>query len=88
MAPKEAAVLKQLSDDTHSSESLYQKLGGVPAVKAVIEEFYGRILADEKLAFFFVSCLDTNDSLWCWQYKKSTQTLIFFTFYSMSFYVR
>ena len=33
--------------------TLYQHLGGEPAVEAVVDEFYDRVLADESLAPFF-----------------------------------
>lgn len=36
-----------------TSPSLYDRLGGPPAVKAAVEEFYKRLLDDESLAFFF-----------------------------------
>jgi hemoglobin len=35
------------------SPTLYQELGGEPAVEAVVDEFYDRVLADESLAPFF-----------------------------------
>lgn len=35
------------------ASALFDRLGGIDAVKAAVEEFYTRILADEKLAFFF-----------------------------------
>lgn len=40
--------------------SLFDRLGGVPAVRAVIEEFYQRVLKDERLAFFFDGALMAN----------------------------
>jgi hemoglobin len=36
-----------------TSKSLFDRLGGVPAVRAVIDEFYKRLLADDRLSFFF-----------------------------------
>lgn len=42
-APKKAVV----------KASLFDRLGGVQAVGAAVEEFYSRILADPKLAYFF-----------------------------------
>ena len=33
--------------------TLFSRLGGVEAVRAVVDEFYGRILADDKLVGFF-----------------------------------
>jgi hemoglobin len=35
------------------SPTLYQELGGEPAVEAVVDEFYDSVLADESLAPFF-----------------------------------
>jgi truncated hemoglobin YjbI len=35
------------------SKSLFDRLGGVPAVRAVIDEFYKCLLDDERLSFFF-----------------------------------
>ena len=36
-----------------TTPSLYERLGGEPAVEAVVEELYRRILADPELAPFF-----------------------------------
>lgn len=36
-----------------TSTCLFQKLGGRPAVEAVVKEFYKRVLADAQLAGFF-----------------------------------
>lgn len=36
------------------ARSLFDRMGGVPAVRAVIEDFYRRILDDERLSFFFL----------------------------------
>lgn len=33
--------------------SLYDRLGGEPAVGAVVNEFYDRVLADERVSHFF-----------------------------------
>lgn len=38
---------------TTPSPSLYERLGGPPAVKAAVDEFYKRLLADDQLAPFF-----------------------------------
>ena len=35
------------------SPSLYERLGGAPAIEAVVDELYRRILADSELAPFF-----------------------------------
>ena len=34
-------------------ESLYQKIGGKPAMDAAIELFYKKVLADERISFYF-----------------------------------
>ena len=36
-----------------SDATLYERLGGEPAVGAVVNEFYDRVLADERVADFF-----------------------------------
>src|SRR5215204_2249180 len=33
--------------------SLYERIGGAPAVKAAVDMFYDRVLADERIAHFF-----------------------------------
>ena len=33
--------------------TLYQKLGGEPAIQAVVDEFYKRVLADNELKHYF-----------------------------------
>jgi hemoglobin len=33
--------------------SLYERIGGAPAVKAAVDIFYGKVLADERIAHFF-----------------------------------
>ena len=35
------------------TRSLYERLGGAPAIEAVVDELYRRILADPELAQFF-----------------------------------
>lgn len=42
-----------MTTTTTTSPSLHERLGGPPAVKAAVEEFYKRLLDDEKLAYFF-----------------------------------
>ena len=37
-----------------SRESIYQRLGGKPAIEAALDEFYSRVLADAQLKGFFV----------------------------------
>ena len=36
-----------------SNETLYDRLGGEPAIGAVVDEFYDRVLADESVAHQF-----------------------------------
>ena len=36
-----------------SDATLYERLGGEPAVGAVVNEFYDRVLADDRVAGFF-----------------------------------
>lgn len=53
---KEGAVTTTTTPAASSSEkqkTLMDKLGGTDAVKVAVEGMYGRILADEQLAFFF-----------------------------------
>lgn len=33
--------------------TLYERIGGAPAVKAAVDIFYGKVLADERIAHFF-----------------------------------
>jgi hemoglobin len=33
--------------------SLYERIGGAPAVKAAVDIFYGKVLADGRIAHFF-----------------------------------
>jgi hemoglobin len=35
-------------------ESHYERVGGQPAIREVVEQFYARVLADEELAPYFV----------------------------------
>ncbi|WP_416838717.1 group I truncated hemoglobin [Haloferax sp. DFSO52] len=35
------------------TQSLYERLGGKDAIKAVVEEFYDRMLSDERVAHYF-----------------------------------
>eukprot|EP01060_Flectonema_neradi_P000127 TRINITY_DN100_c0_g1_i12.p1 TRINITY_DN100_c0_g1~~TRINITY_DN100_c0_g1_i12.p1 ORF type:complete len:138 (+),score=49.22 TRINITY_DN100_c0_g1_i12:170-583(+) len=34
-------------------KSLYERLGGAPAVDAAVDQFYEKVLADERVNFFF-----------------------------------
>ncbi len=38
-----------------SEKSLFEKLGGAPAIDAVVESFYEKVLNDDKLKSFFTS---------------------------------
>lgn len=49
-SPAEPSVIQAKEPKTHS---LAERLGGVPALKLAVEEFYTRILQDPDLAFFF-----------------------------------
>lgn len=35
--------------------SLYQKLGGMPAVNLAVDKFYDKVLADDRIKHFFVN---------------------------------
>jgi hemoglobin len=39
--------------EARSSQTLYERLGGKPVVDSLIDEFYGRVLADPALAPYF-----------------------------------
>jgi hemoglobin len=39
--------------DTDRQDSLYQRLGGMPAIQAVVDDFVGRILADDRVNHYF-----------------------------------
>jgi hemoglobin len=41
------------TDTIDSKPTLFERLGGTEAVRAVVQEFYTRLLADDGLAFFF-----------------------------------
>lgn len=38
-----------------ATKCLYERLGGAVAVKAAVDVFYGRVLADQRIARFFAS---------------------------------
>lgn len=42
--------------------TLYERIGGAPAVKAAVEIFYGKVLADERIAHFFEGVDMANQS--------------------------
>lgn len=47
-------MTESLATDAESTEvTLFEKIGGEPAVEAVVELFYGRVLADPELAGYF-----------------------------------
>jgi hemoglobin len=41
------------ADDVKKPASLYERLGGMPAIQAVVDDFVGRILADERVNRWF-----------------------------------
>lgn len=44
-----------------STQSLYQRLGGKPALEAAVDRFYERVLADPRIAHFFTTVdMDTQ----------------------------
>lgn len=47
------AVSSLPAADSDKPASLYQRLGGMPAIQAVVDDFVGRILADERVNKFF-----------------------------------
>jgi hemoglobin len=42
------------TDTPTTPESHYDRVGGQPAIREVVEQFYARVLADEELAPYFV----------------------------------
>jgi hemoglobin len=42
-----------MSTEIHGTASLYEKLGGAPAVTAAAELFYRKVLGDDRIASFF-----------------------------------
>lgn len=38
-----------------STTTLFEKLGGAPAVDLAVDKFYGKVLADDRLKHFFVN---------------------------------
>lgn len=53
MSQKTKSARKTPAKRRHPSPSLYERLGGAPAIAAVVDEFYRRVLADAELAPFF-----------------------------------
>lgn len=53
--------------------SLYERLGGAPAVEAAVDIFYTKVLADERLKHFFVN----TDMARQRQHQKAFLTLAF-----------
>ena len=39
--------------DSDRQGTLYQRLGGMPAIQAVVDDFVGRILADDRVNHYF-----------------------------------
>jgi hemoglobin len=48
-----ACAISGVAADTDKPASLYDRLGGMPAVRAVVDDFVGRILADERVNKWF-----------------------------------
>ena len=48
--------------DSVKPASLYQRLGGMPAIRAVIDDFVTRILQDEKVAPFFAHAASSPEN--------------------------
>lgn len=48
------------NDDTGTADSLYDQLGGAPAVEAVVTEFLGVVLADDRINWFFANADAAN----------------------------
>lgn len=42
--------------------TLYERIGGTPAVKAAVDIFYGKVLADDRIAHFFEGVDMANQS--------------------------
>jgi hemoglobin len=42
-------TMEQASKSTMSDKSLYERLGGKPAITAVVEDFVGRVAADDRI---------------------------------------
>jgi hemoglobin len=38
-----------------TEDSLYQRIGGKPALEAAVDRFYERVLADDRIAHFFTT---------------------------------
>jgi hemoglobin len=53
--------------------SLYERLGGAPAVEAAVDIFYDRVLADERLKHFFLNIDMARQR----QHQKAFLTLAF-----------
>ncbi len=41
------------AEATHHKKSLYQRLGGKPAITAVVDDFVGNVAADKRINGFF-----------------------------------
>lgn len=50
-----ACAAGPLTADHHMGKSLYQRLGGYDAVAAVVDDFFGRMIADPQLGRFFTA---------------------------------
>jgi hemoglobin len=56
--------------------TLFDRLGGTPAVQAAVKEFYDRMLADSKLAYFFSDSSMVHLKLHQMQFMKVAFTCI------------
>ncbi len=49
-----ATLMKTIAGTGDSSMSIYDSIGGAPAVTKAVDDFYARVLADPRLAPYFV----------------------------------
>ena len=55
------------------TQSLYERLGGAEAVNAAVDIFYRKVLADDRINYFFAN-IDMNKQI---QKQKSFLTMVF-----------
>jgi hemoglobin len=53
MAAMAAAVLACAATSAHAQSSLYERLGGYPAISAVVDDFIKNVAADRRINGFF-----------------------------------